>query len=231
MSQSTPDAGKTNESQSSSSMIDIDSLTEAVAPANEKPTVAASDGATESSQSASSSSSTTPIPLEGKEQKEKKIINKKEGDESKAKPKKKKKPSTKHTMDFRVYIHKLNKKVNGRYNIGLSCRAMSVFNTMMSDVAERLMGEAGRLCRFGKKATLSSREIQTSCRLVLPGELAKHACSEGVKAVTRFTESRNATPSDEMIAAREAAQSIKGPATFESIQEASALLAQSAAEK
>ena len=32
-----------------------------------------------------------------------------------------------------------------------------------------------------------SREIQTAVRLVLPGELAKHAVSEGTKAVTKFT--------------------------------------------
>ena len=28
---------------------------------------------------------------------------------------------------------------------------------------------------------------QTSVRLILPGELAKHAVSEGTKAVTKFT--------------------------------------------
>ena len=33
---------------------------------------------------------------------------------------------------------------------------------------------------------LSSREIQTSVRLMLPGELSKHAVSEGTKAVTKF---------------------------------------------
>lgn len=33
---------------------------------------------------------------------------------------------------------------------------------------------------------LDSRAIQTAVRLVLPGELAKHAVSEGTKAVTRF---------------------------------------------
>ena len=49
--------------------------------------------------------------------------------------------------------------------------------------------EAGRLARYNKKATLSSREVQTSVRLVLPGELAKHAVSEGTKAVTKFTQS------------------------------------------
>lgn len=30
-------------------------------------------------------------------------------------------------------------------------------------------------------------EIQTAVRLILPGELAKHAVSEGTKAVTKFT--------------------------------------------
>ncbi|CAF2058532.1 BnaC06g14890D [Brassica napus] len=38
-----------------------------------------------------------------------------------------------------------------------------------------------------QKPTITSREIQTAVRLVLPGELAKHAISEGTKAVTKFT--------------------------------------------
>ncbi|PWA38781.1 histone H2B [Artemisia annua] len=47
--------------------------------------------------------------------------------------------------------------------------------------------EASRLVRYNKKNMLSSREIQTAVRLVLPGELAKHAVSEGTKAVSKFT--------------------------------------------
>ena len=39
------------------------------------------------------------------------------------------------------------------------------------------------------KQTVSSREVQTAVRLTFPGELAKHAVSEGVKAVTKFTSS------------------------------------------
>ena len=35
-----------------------------------------------------------------------------------------------------------------------------------------------------KKRTISSGEIQTD---LLPGELAKHAVSEGTKAVTKYT--------------------------------------------
>ncbi|RLM54441.1 hypothetical protein C2845_PM10G12680 [Panicum miliaceum] len=45
------------------------------------------------------------------------------------------------------------------------------------------------IARYNKKPTITSREIQTSVRLVLPGELAKHAISEGTKAVTKFTSS------------------------------------------
>ena len=40
---------------------------------------------------------------------------------------------------------------------------------------------------MNKKHTLTSREVQTAIRLVFPGELAKHAVSEGTKAVTKFS--------------------------------------------
>ena len=40
------------------------------------------------------------------------------------------------------------------------------------------------LAAYSKKSTISSRELQTSVRLILPGELAKHAISEGTKSVT-----------------------------------------------
>jgi len=66
---------------------------------------------------------------------------------------------------------------------------MAVMNSFISDIFEKVVGEAGKLSRYAKKATLSSREVQTAVRLVLPGELAKHAVSEGTKAVTKFTQS------------------------------------------
>lgn len=60
-------------------------------------------------------------------------------------------------------------------------------NSFVSDLFERLASEAGRLVRYNKQATLTSREIQTATRLIFPGELAKHGVSEGVKAVTKYT--------------------------------------------
>ena len=72
---------------------------------------------------------------------------------------------------------------------GISKKGMSIMNSFINDIFERIAMEAGKLSRYSKKATLSSREIQTSVRLMLPGELAKHAVSEGTKAVTKFTSS------------------------------------------
>ena len=71
--------------------------------------------------------------------------------------------------------------------IGVSKKGISILNSFINDIFERITGEAGKLARINKKATLSSREVQTAVRLVLPGELAKHAVSEGTKAVTKFT--------------------------------------------
>ncbi|KAF8056588.1 hypothetical protein FPV67DRAFT_1431147, partial [Lyophyllum atratum] len=43
----------------------------------------------------------------------------------------------------------------------------------------------------------SSREIQTSVRLILPGELAKHAISEGTKSVVIRSEVNDITVTGE----------------------------------
>jgi histone H2B len=72
---------------------------------------------------------------------------------------------------------------------GISKKGMSIMNSFINDIFERIAGEAGKLSTYNKKATLSSREIQTAVRLMLPGELAKHAVSEGTKAVTKFSSS------------------------------------------
>ena len=70
---------------------------------------------------------------------------------------------------------------------GISKQAMSVINSFVNDMFERIASEASRLVRYGKKATLSSREIQMAVRLLLPGELSKHAISEGAKAIAKYT--------------------------------------------
>ncbi|MXQ82536.1 hypothetical protein E5288_WYG009567 [Bos mutus] len=59
-----------------------------------------------------------------------------------------------------------------------------------AELDARIAGEASRLAHYNKRSTITSREIQTAVRLLLPGELAKHAVSEGTKAVTKYTSSK-----------------------------------------
>jgi histone H2B len=86
-------------------------------------------------------------------------------------------------------------------------RVSTRFLTPHADIFERVATEASKLAAYNKKSTISSREIQTSSvaphcfalgylltvsfsvRLILPGELAKHAVSEGTKAVTKYSSS------------------------------------------
>lgn len=72
---------------------------------------------------------------------------------------------------------------------------MAILNSFVNDIFERIASEASSACRFflalgisglntlfppiselasySKKSTISSREIQTAVRLILPGELSK----------------------------------------------------------
>ena len=95
-----------------------------------------------------------------------------------------KKRNKKRVESYSSYIYKVLKQVHP--DTGISKKGMSIMNSFIKDIFERIAGEAGKLATYNKKATLSSREIQTAVRLMLPGELAKHAVSEGTKAVTKF---------------------------------------------
>ena len=83
------------------------------------------------------------------------------------------------------YVFKVLKQVHP--GVGISRRAMSVMTSLVGDTFEKVAAEAGRLCKINHKGTLGSREVGTAVRLVLPGELAKHATSEGAKAVAKIT--------------------------------------------
>jgi histone H2B len=89
---------------------------------------------------------------------------------------------------YSTYIYKVLKQVHP--DTGISNKAMSIMNSFVNDIFERIAGEASKLAAYNKRSTISSREVQTSVRLILPGELAKHAVSEGTKAVTKYQSSK-----------------------------------------
>ncbi len=100
--------------------------------------------------------------------------------------KKKRRKSRKES--YSIYIYKVLKQVHP--DTGISSKAMSIMNSFVNDIFQRVASESSKLAHYNKKHTISSREIQTAVRLHLPGELSKHAVSEGTKAVTKYTSSK-----------------------------------------
>ena len=100
----------------------------------------------------------------------------------------KNKRKKKRIESFGIYLYKVLKQVHP--DTGVSSKAMPIMNSFVNDIFERIACEASRLAAYNKRPTITSREIQTAVRLLLPGELAKHAVSEGTKAVTKYTASR-----------------------------------------
>lgn len=98
--------------------------------------------------------------------------------------------------NFATYIYRVLKQVHP--DIGISNKAMAVVNDFVKDILTRVMREAENLAILTKKcvtpwhfsyhcrSTLDSRVVQSAVRLNLPGELARHAVSEGTKAVTKY---------------------------------------------
>ena len=113
---------------------------------------------------------------------------KKAGKATKSIAKGDKKKRKKRRESYAIYIYKVLKQVHP--DTGVSSKAMSIMNSFVNDIFERIAGEASRLAHYNKRTTITSREIQTTVRLLLPGELAKHAVSEGTKAVTKYTSSK-----------------------------------------
>ncbi|KAJ2554225.1 histone H2B [Coemansia sp. RSA 1933] len=85
---------------------------------------------------------------------------------------------------YSTYIYKVLKQVHP--DTGISNKAMSIMNSFVNDIFERIASEASKLAAYNKRSTISSREIQTAVRLLLPGELSRHAVSEGTKATTKY---------------------------------------------
>lgn len=90
-------------------------------------------------------------------------------------------------INFGVYIFKVLKQVHP--DTGIASNAKTTVNNIVLDFADKIVKHADLLLLTTKKSTLTSREIQSAVRMVLPGELAKHAVSEGTKAVTKYNAS------------------------------------------
>ncbi|KFD58587.1 hypothetical protein M514_00813, partial [Trichuris suis] len=86
---------------------------------------------------------------------------------------------------FAANIYKVLKQVHPE--LGVTSKAMSMINSIVNDVFDRIAAEASRLNQCSNRDTLSATEIQAAVRLLVPAELYKHAASEATKAVLKYT--------------------------------------------
>lgn len=89
------------------------------------------------------------------------------------------------TDNYCAYLAKVQKQVHP--GLKIKKKTILALNNIIEDSIERIMGESVVVARAAKKSTLSSKHVQAATKSLLPGELAKHAVSEGTKAATRFT--------------------------------------------
>lgn len=86
--------------------------------------------------------------------------------------------------NFDTYIKRLGKTI--RDDSSITRESLQVINTMIDFVIKKLSNSIRELMANSKHVIITSRDLQTAVRLVIDGDLAKHAVSEGTKVVTRF---------------------------------------------
>lgn len=86
---------------------------------------------------------------------------------------------------FSTYNHRLLKTLYP--NTGISGPALACLDNTVIIIIEKIMFGVNKIMLHTNKKTISDREIEGVVRMILPEELAKHAISEGTKAVMKFT--------------------------------------------
>lgn len=87
-------------------------------------------------------------------------------------------------LNYLSYIYKLLKRV--RPNTGINKDARLTLNNLIISVVGRMMQIINTLLAFTGKKIITSRQIQSAARILLPGELYGHAAQFGVEAVVTF---------------------------------------------
>lgn len=88
---------------------------------------------------------------------------------------------------FDTYIQKVLKQVHP--DTGIKGEAMVEMDNFVKAVLHEIMRVVNMLTVANNKKTVTFREVQTAYQAVVPGELAIHGVSEGVKAVTKYNSS------------------------------------------
>ena len=99
-------------------------------------------------------------------------------------------PAKKPVKSFKSYIYRVLKKIDGKADMAIGKKTMSILNSFLHDLFDRVAREASHITDASRKRTLGAREVQAAVKLIFPGELALNAVAEGTAASQRYESSR-----------------------------------------
>ena len=86
---------------------------------------------------------------------------------------------------YSVYIRRVLSELHP--DIGISEKAMKILDSFVHELYEQLAVEASRAARIQRRNSLTSRDIETSVRVVLPEGLARRAMDKANLAVANIS--------------------------------------------
>ena len=89
----------------------------------------------------------------------------------------------KKTHFFEIYISKVLKQI---CDCGITGNAKQQLNSFLCILSKKVSNTVLDLTLFGKKKTISDKEIINALNVILPGELLKNSISEGKKSIDSF---------------------------------------------
>jgi histone H2A len=89
----------------------------------------------------------------------------------------------KKTHFFEIYISKVLKQI---CDCGITGNAKQQLNSFLCILSKKVSNTVLDLTLFGKKKTISEKEIINALNIILPGELLKNSISEGKKSIESF---------------------------------------------
>lgn len=94
----------------------------------------------------------------------------------------------KNIHHFEIFISKVLKNISDSKG-GITSNAKQQLNSFLYILTKDISYKSLELAIYGKKKTISCREIKSSVEILLPGYLLENSISEGEKAITEFKNS------------------------------------------
>lgn len=105
------------------------------------------------------------------------------------------KKTNRTATNFYTYIYKVLNQVHPESR--LTKNALIALNLLVKIDIEKIMNGVNQLLLQSGRKTISYKDVESSVRMILPGDLAKHAVAEGTKAVNAFeSKKENRTKSE-----------------------------------